>query len=177
MKRHEEATIHVAGMITMKVFHRGAIGELLARGEQLSNAIRLATEQGELIFSQSKHNLVVSSGKALVGDLLIDDESTGITYTAIGTGTTAPALTDTTLATEVARKIITDRVRSGATISLSTFFLASECTYAIKEIGFFGGASASASADSGELFCRILENYDNSAEENDLTFEYSLTIT
>lgn len=108
--------------------------------------------------------------------MLIDEESTGLTYHALGTSNTAPAVGDSQLGSEQARKTWTSRSRSGAQIALSVFYLASESTHAIKECGVFGGSTAGAAANSGELFSHYLQTYDNSGGSVDLTFDYLLTI-
>jgi len=118
---------------------------------------------------------VVTIGKQLVGDLMIGAVSTGLTYHAIGTGTTTPALTDTKLASEVARKSITLKTRTGLTLSLSTFFTAANCSFNLQEGGVFGGAASDA-IDSGTLFSHFLQAYDNSAGEHDLSFEYNVEV-
>jgi len=128
------------------------------------------------VYQNTVHNLVVTAGKELVADLLIDDASTGLTYHAIGTSGTAPAVGDTTLGTEAARKAWTIRSRATNIITLEVFYLASEATFNISEAGVFGGATASTSADSGILFSHYLQAYDNSAGLVDLTFEYTLEI-
>jgi hypothetical protein len=123
-------------------------------------------------------NLRVTVGKHLIGDMLIDTTGydTGITYQAIGTGTTAVAITDIQLTTEVARKIMTSRTRSGGVITFSTFFTAAQATYNIKEAGVFGHSTASASANTGVMFSHWLVTFDNSGGLYDITIDYVLTI-
>lgn len=125
-----------------------------------------------------KNNLIVTVGLQLVGDLLIDKSGydTGLTYQAIGTSATSPAVGDTTLTAEAARKAITTRTRSGADCTFTTFFTAAESTYAIEEAGVFGHSTATASADSGVLFSHWLVSFNNSGGTYDLTFDYVLTI-
>lgn len=132
---------------------------------------------GELIVKEGQ-NLIVSTGKALVGDMLIDESGydTGLTYCAIGTDDTAPAAGDTTLGAEAARKAITSKSRAGNILTLSTFFAAGECTYAIEEAGIFGHSTASVTPDSGVLFSHWLVEFDNSGGSYDLTFDYVLTL-
>lgn len=162
----------IAGILTIRSYGKGVIQSLLDSGLTLHEAIQVALPDTEV----SQHNLVTTLGKALVGKLLTGQESTGITYMAIGTGTTAPAVGDTQLVAEVKRKEIVDKVVSAGTITLSVFMLASECTYSIQEIGFFG-ALATAAANSGTLFSRVLKAKDNSAGLKDLTFQYTLTVS
>jgi len=132
---------------------------------------------GEVIIKEGK-NLIVSAGKALLGDMMIDVSGydTGLTYQAIGTGATAPAVGDTALTTESARKAITSKSRTTNVITYSTFFTAGESTYNIKEAGIFGHSTASATPGSGVLFSHWLVSFDNSGGSYDLTFDYVLTI-
>jgi predicted lactoylglutathione lyase len=123
-------------------------------------------------------NLIVTVGKELIARMLIDESGydTGLTYCAIGTGSTAPALNQTTLVAEVSRKAITSKTRASNVITLSTFFTAAESAYAIEECGIFGHSTASATVDSGVMFCRALLSYDNSAGNADLTIDWEITI-
>ena len=132
---------------------------------------------GETITKEG-HNLIVTLGPTLIGDMLIDETGydTGLTYCAIGTEATAPVIADTVLGTEAARKAITSKTRTLNEITLATFFTAAQSTFNIKEAGIFGHSTASAAADSGVLFSHWLVSYDNSGGLYDLTFTWILTI-
>jgi hypothetical protein len=132
---------------------------------------------GEVIVKEGP-NLIASVGKALVGDMLIDvgGYDTGLTYCAIGSDATAPAVGDTTLTVEEARKAVTSKTRLANVITLATFFTAGESTYNIQEAGMFGHSTATAAVDSGILFSHWLVAFDNSLGAWDLTFSYVLTI-
>lgn len=79
-----------------------------------------------------------------------------ITYAAVGTGTTTPALEDTTLETEVFRTTISSQ-SNNANVAYNTLFLGySDANgYDLSEMGLFCG-DASATADSGKLFSHVL---------------------
>ena len=169
--------LRVNGRSRLSAYRQGVIPGYIKRyGMSLAEARFWAGKHGHLMHEDEVNNLVVSVGKAMVGDLLIDVEGTGLTYHAIGTGNTAPSAGDTALTTESARKAITAKSRSGNVLTLSTFYLAAESTYSIAEIGIFGGSTAGVTADSGKLFSHFLQTYDNSAGAFDLTFDYSITI-
>ncbi len=158
--------LRVAGRSRLCAYPAGTLRDYLDNAKELPTPL----------YETRSPNLVVSTGKGLVGDLLLDVESVGLTYHAIGTGTTAPAAGDTALDTEAARKLWTSKTRTGSVITYSVFYLASECAFDIKEVGVFGGSTASGIAESGVLFARLLQSYDNSAGLVDLTFEYELSI-
>jgi hypothetical protein len=129
------------------------------------------------IYEQTVDNLVVTAGKELVAEFLISLASVGLTYHAIGTDSTAPAVGDTSLGAEESRKTWTIKSRSGRVVTYEVFYLAAESNINIAESGTFGGETASATPDSGILFSRYLQPYDNSAGLVDLTFEYNLEVT
>ena len=136
---------------------------------------------GQIVAIREVPNMVVTSGKQLVGDLLIARTSytVGITYCALGEGDTAPSLSDTQLTDEgggaAMRKVITSRSRTGEIVTFSTFFLASECTLDIKEVGLFG-YPADGTENSGTLLNHALVSYDNSGGSYDLTFDITMEV-
>ena len=120
-------------------------------------------------------NLIVTVGKALAADILIDQEL-GLSYHEIGTDATAPAAGDTDLTTSVERKIWTSRSRSANVLTLSVFYTSTDSTYSILEAGVWGGTMATATKGTGTLFSHYLQTYDNSGGLVDLTFDYNLTV-
>lgn len=101
----------------------------------------------------------------------------GLAYGEIGTGNTAPAITDTALTTPTARAILAYAAVSGATLTVQYFFpdaALTNTTY--KEFGTFVGGTAT--IGTGSLFNHILfsSNYVKSAGE-DTTIEVQFTVT
>ena len=140
-------------------------------------------QTGRVVKRLRQRNLIVTAGLGLMGDMLIDASAaydTGLSYCALGTGTTAPVAGNTTLQTETSRKIITYRGRTGASLDIRTFFIASECSANLKETGLFGSSTATAAANSGVLFCRAIlaaGGFDNSAGNYDVTIAWTITLT
>lgn len=136
---------------------------------------------GKVIIKEG-HNLIMTVGKALIGDMLIDepDYDTGLTYCALGSDNTAPALGQTQLVNEgggeAMRNEITQKSQSDNIITLNTFFAASECVLDIEEIGIFGHSTATGERNSGIMFSRWLVPFDNSLGAYDITIDYELTI-
>lgn len=133
-------------------------------------------DTGELLVAAD--NLITTLGKQFVGEMLRDGSGfdTGLTYMAAGTGTTAPSVADTQLATETVRGGLTGKTISGNVLTISRFFTDTEISFYIKELGVFGHTTASATPNSGTLFSRALLSYDNSANMYDLLISYDLTI-
>lgn len=98
-------------------------------------------------------------------------------YIAVGSSSTAAALGNTQLGTEVARKAISDRNAAGAVASISVFFASTQATGTHREFGLFGDGkttTASAAANSGILYSRVIDSVVVAASEN-LTVTFTLT--
>jgi len=118
--------------------------------------------------------LITTAGKVLLARFLAEESGydTGLTYLAIGTGTTTPAITDTTLTTETARKAVAAPVyRVTNRLEFRGYFPSADCNVFVKEVGLFGHSTASATLNTGELFNHALLSKDNSGGSPvDLTF-------
>jgi len=119
-------------------------------------------------------NLVVSAGKAQVAGL-INGATTGVfNYIAIGTGTTAPASTDTALGAEVARasatvgRTTTNVTNDTATWSATFNFTAS---YAITEAGIFNASTG------GTMLARQTFSAVNVVSGDSLTINWKVTVS
>jgi hypothetical protein len=167
--------LDLGGTALLRAWRKGVLPMLMDKGMNLRDSMRLARLTGFLVYESEAHNLVVATGKALVAKAMVDQDL-GITYHAMGVGTTAPGTGDVKLVDEVRRNAWTLRTPSGSTITFDVFYTAALSTFYIKECGAFGGASASATKDSGSLFSRWLQSYDNSSGSNDLTFQYVISI-
>ncbi len=166
--------VKLRGRAVIRAYPAGELDGLFDLGLTLAEAQDVLFLEGKLLHEGVAENLVVDDGLELALNMLLDDEDGGLTYCEIGTDNTAPSAGDDDLITGVSRKAWLNRDRSAQTANFSTFFLASESTYDIQEIGNFGGASASASLGTGALFSRWLYDYDNSGGNNDLTVDYSI---
>jgi len=93
-------------------------------------------------------NMFVTQGKAWLGDVMIGVKSTELTHVAVGSGTTAPAAGDTDVETIIgARHVYTDRFRSSAVVTLSTYFSSTENN------GTWGNAGVFTDVSAGDMFC------------------------
>jgi hypothetical protein len=165
--------ISVKGRVRLSGFVPGVIPEMMSRGLTLDQAIKKARAMGLETQSFETPNLVTSIGKQFIARRITGEELTGLTYLAIGTGVTAPALSDIKLVTESIRKALTECEQGDAYFYSTVFLLAAECSIYIKEGGIFGGASATAAADSGYLLARFLLDFDNSSLQQDLTIQHT----
>jgi hypothetical protein len=115
------------------------------------DAVRLAVNVGidvvdvatGRVLSQEKgHNLTVTAGMNLVRDFLANESPVGITHFAIGTGSTAPASTDTALVTELLRDLVTQRIKTSLSLTLKYYLPANQGNGSVlREAGLFNAAA------------------------------------
>lgn len=120
-------------------------------------------------------NLIVNLGKYVIARLLAGDTtySGNINYGAVGTGANAPAVTDTQLQTELARKAKSNASRNNNIATITFFFNTSEANGALKEFGAF--IDGTATANSGQLFDRVAIDITKTSSQT-LTVELQITI-
>ena len=167
----EQSKISPSGQVKVSAWKPGLIGEMITRGMNLREAMAACSDIGALFYERETHNLVTTVGRQFIARHLSGEDTVGLTYLALGTGTTPPAISDTTLVSESMRKVLTECYQGSNYVYSSAFILSSQCTFYIKEGGLFGGILANAVADSGSMFCRFLLDYDNSAGD-DLTVQH-----
>jgi len=108
---------------------------------------------GKLI--KREKNLLVQAGLNFLAALLINEQTNSIPFhLALGTGTTAPAATDTKLVAEEVRKLVSAKTRQANMVRLRTFFTSQEANNpAWTEFGIF--LAGTSNKDSGTLLNRI----------------------
>lgn len=135
--------------------------------------------EGNITYELRKHNLAVTAGlesiaQRLAGVDVPANKKGTITYLALGTGTTAAAAGDTTLDTEVFRKLVSARTYTGAVAKYRVFINTTEANVTIKELGLFGD-DATGTADTGTLYARlIVDKAKTSAETLTVDWEVEL---
>lgn len=112
---------------------------------------KLFDSEGNLKQKFIKHNLITNSGYNYLCDSFANStRPAAMEYIAVGTGSTAPALTDTTLATELRRlKALYTHTYNNKFLTLSATFGAGVATGALTEAGIFNAASG------GIMFDRV----------------------
>lgn len=128
---------------------------------------------------------VTNAGLNLLAKAAMGTDSCQVTYVALGTSNTAPTVNDTQLAAEStvsgARKNINNSGTYAAgtnpgefTVTI-TFGAPDAANVNIQEVGFFGGNSASTSANTGVLIARALYSHTKLNTET-LTLTFDMTI-
>jgi len=116
---------------------------------------------GEIDDSGWIQNLITTAGKAALlrrmGNRGVLSNEGMVTYGAVGNGASVvPAIGDTILSSELARKVLSYSTVVGLVLTLRVYYNTSEANGTLTEFGWFGEA-ATASANTGTLFnhCNI----------------------
>lgn len=133
--------------------------------------LRLHDKEGNLIMSMSTNNLVTTAGKNFIVRK-INNDAEDIDSISIGSGTTAPTLTDSDVETELANAAVlfqsVDTVNTNE-ILFTTTFVENVGTGTINEVCLF--------TDSNILVCRtVLSNAFEKTSSDYLTVTWKIKI-
>lgn len=137
-------------------------------------AIVLRDENGNVKEERKIPNLVVSVGKNwIAARMKTTGQPTEMTHMAVGSGTGAPVVGDTTLGTELGRVALTTSggLVSGATVTYDAAFPSGTGTGAVTEAGLFNNSSA------GTLLCRTKFDVVNKGASDSLSISWAVTIS
>jgi len=120
-----------------------------------------------------KDNLILNGGFDFICDAIANSSRGGVMgYTAVGTGTTAVAATQTGLVSELTRLAATYAHTTGTKVfTLSTYFAAGVATGAITEAGICNASS------SGTFLDRVVFDVINKAADDELTTNFQFTLS
>jgi len=145
---------------------------LFIKGEALIQRVR----DGKIIDSEHIKNLVVNTGKERVAKLIGGISSTTFDSIGIGTGTTAPSASDTSLETE-AKRLACDSGSPAYEADYKvtfekTFTFGSAESYAITEAGVFDGVGSGAT-----MLDRLTFTAKNVDSDTDLYVKITITVS
>jgi hypothetical protein len=123
--------------------------------------------------TRRKDNLILNSGFDFICNAIgLASQPTEMNYTAVGTGTTAAAATQTALVTELLRKAATYAHTAGTKVfTLTTTFNAGEATGAITEAGICNASTA------GIFLDRVVFSVINKGADDVMTTTFQFTLS
>jgi hypothetical protein len=140
----------------------------------MKDTISLVGEVEILLNNQvvlEKKNLIVQVGKNFLASAVINNSTSPFVGMAIGTGTTAASLSDTTLQTESARAAFTTYSVTTNVVSLSNTYAAGTGTGALTEAGIFNNATS-----GGTMLSRVVFSAVNKSAADTLTINWTITV-
>jgi hypothetical protein len=116
---------------------------------------------GDLIFEDRGHNLVVTVGEDHVADQMADQGESAMSHMAVGTDNTAPAAGQTALGTETARVALDSKTQGAGGDANKVTYIATfgpgVGTGSLREAGIFNASSG------GVMLARYTYVYDKGA--------------
>ncbi len=133
---------------------------------------------GEVVERKLYHNIIPTVGRTAIMSWLCETSPSPATikvnYVAVGTGTTAPANSDTQLQTETYRNALYTGTKSGSVGTLTGFFSMVETSGTFREAGLF--IAGTGTVNSGTLLSHVAINITKSLSQT-LTLIWTLTLT
>lgn len=131
--------------------------------------IVLTDKDGNVKQDFSVPNLVVTTGKTFIAARMVGTP-TVMSHMAVGTGTTAAAVGDTALQTELVRVAFSSATSTGAVATYIASFSAGTGTGAITEAGIFNASSG------GTMLCRTVFPVVNKGADDTMSITWTITI-
>ena len=133
--------------------------------------IVLTDESGQIKHEQEIKNLVVTAGKNFIASRMKDTTKGAMSHMAIGSGTTAANVADTTLGTELGRVSLTLTTVTTNNVAYVATFPAGTGTGAVTEAGLFNDGSA------GDMLCRTVFSVINKGAVDTLGITWTVTVS
>jgi hypothetical protein len=141
---------------------------------KVTGALRvvLTGPDGQVKDERDLKNLVVSTGLAFIASRMKEATATVMSHMSLGTGTTAAALGDTTLGTELSgsRVSLTSTTVTANQVTYIASFAAGVGTGAVTESGIFNASS------SGTMLCRTVFPVVNKQSGDSMTVTWTVTV-
>jgi hypothetical protein len=131
--------------------------------------VTLTNEHGEVV-EQRAANLVVTTGKNFTASRMVGVASDVMSHMALGSSSTAAAVGDTTLGTELGRVALTAGTAANNVVTYTATFGTGVATGGVQEAGIFNASSA------GILLCRVVFAVVNKGANDTMAVTWTVTV-
>jgi hypothetical protein len=131
--------------------------------------VTVTNEHGEVV-EQRATNLVVTTGKNFTASRMVGTASNVMSHMAIGAGTTAAAVGDTALGSELGRVALTAGTATNNVVTYTATFGTGVGTGAVTEAGIFNASSA------GTMLCRVVFAVVNKGANDTMAITWTVTV-
>jgi hypothetical protein len=131
--------------------------------------LTVTNEHGEVV-EQRATNLVVTTGKNFTASRMVGTASNVMSHMAIGAGTTAAAVGDTALGSELGRVALTAATATNNVVTYTATFGTGVGTGAVTEAGIFNASSA------GTMLCRVVFAVVNKGANDTIAITWTVTV-
>lgn len=137
-------------------------------------AITLFDKDGNVKDTRDIKNLVVTTGKTFIAASMLKtttNSPAAMSHMAIGASSTAAAVGDTALGSELGRAALSTATSSGAVVTYAATFAAGVGTGAVVEAGILNASS------SGTLLCRTVFAVVNKGADDTMSVTWTITVS
>ena len=131
--------------------------------------VTVTNERGEVV-EQRAANLVVTTGKNFTASRMVGVASDVMSHMAIGAGTDAAVVGNTTLQTELARVALASSTATTNVVTYTATFGVGVGTGAVTEAGIFNASSA------GTMLCRVVFAVVNKGANDTIAITWTVTV-
>jgi hypothetical protein len=131
----------------------------------------LSDEHGKVKETFTIPNLVVNTGKNYIAARMVSNANAVMSHMGVGNSSTAAALTNTALVSQVARVALSGSTRTANAIAYTASFGPGTGTDALTEAGIFNAASG------GEMLCRTVFAVVNKGALDTLNVTWTVSTT
>lgn len=133
--------------------------------------IVLTDAQGNVKSEQDVTNLVVTTGRNFIASRMVGTTPAVMSHMAVGAGTTAAALGDTALGSELGRSALTAGTAANNVVTYTATFGAGVGTGAVTEAGILNNVSG------GTLLCRVVFAVVNKGANDTMAITWTVTVS
>lgn len=126
---------------------------------------------GQIKEEHDRKNLVVTAGLGFIASRMVGVAQNVMSHMALGSGTTAAALANAGLVTELGRASLGSSGASGAVVTYSATFNPGVATGAVTEAGIFNASSA------GTMLCRTVFPVVNKQAGDTMSVTWTITLS
>lgn len=161
---------------------RSAVKRVRSRRVRAADGVRLIgvwraryrdPDTGREWLGGTYRNVICVNGKSQIAAWLNAESPALSFWGAVGSGTTAPAATDTALQTELYRVAMASSSRGTNNVLIDFFYNTSQANAQLNEAGVF--MAASSTPGSGQLLSHVAIS-ENKVSTVTLTLEFSITV-
>lgn len=132
--------------------------------------ITVTDKNGQVKDRREIKNLVVTTGKTFIAARMVGTP-TAMSHMALGSGSTAAAVGDTALGTELGRVALASATSSGAIVTYTASFPAGTATGAVVEAGTFNDPT------TGTMLCRTVFAVVNKGVDDAMSVTWAITVS
>ena len=124
--------------------------------------------------SRSVKNLVLTTGKTFIAASMLKtttNSPAAMSHMAVGSGTTAAAVGNTAMESQLGRVALASASSTGAVVTYTASFPAGTGTGAITEAGIFNNSSG------GDMLCRSVFSVVNKGTDDAMSITWTVTVS